>query len=132
MPGEGAIDMVVLAVHVGGNCSSDGYLTRAGGDRDPPAMGRRRSHQGVEGRASTDEDRAGRDIEIETVQFGHVEHESSGVLGGVAVRTPESSGDDSTVTRAEQQWRYGCCVSHVIDRCSTGRGQAPSGEQLHI
>ena len=104
--GEAAVDVVVLAVHVGRDRAADGDLARARGDRHEPAEGDHRAHERVEADAGVDPDDAVLEVDVvEPGERGRVEHGAAGVLGRVAVAAAESAGDQPPAPRAGETGR---------------------------
>ena|GEM_PF-7117731 len=88
--------MVVFAVDVGSDGTADGDLAGAGEDGDPEAVGEGGFHQLVEGDAGVYVNDGGVGVDaVNGVERLHVDDESTGVGGGVAVGAAAAAGDNT-------------------------------------
>src|SRR5690606_26923994 len=88
--GEPAVDVVVLAVDVGGDGAADGHVPGTGRDGDEPAERHHAAHDRVEAHARVDTDDPAVEVDLaEAGQHSGVEHGAARVLGGVAVAAAE-------------------------------------------
>ena len=121
---EGAGPMVALAVHVAGDRAADGDVPGPRGDREEPARGQQQPHQVVQGGAG----RRDHVVAVASYRTGQREqHDSPGVLGGVAVGPAEPPRDQAAGARRTEQG------GEVLGRGGHGvghhrRGPAPAGE----
>ena len=93
--GDAAVDVVVLAVHVGRQRAADGHEPGARRDGHEPAEWQQHPHQRVEAHAGVDPHDALLDVErTHCVEARRVDDGAARVLRGVAVGAAEPAGDE--------------------------------------
>ena len=94
--GEAAVEVVALAVHVGGDRAADGDLSSARRDVHEPAERDHRAHDRLEAHAGVDPHDAPLEVDVvEAGERGRVEHGAAGVLRSVAVAAAEAARDQA-------------------------------------
>ena len=113
---EAAVDVMVLAVDVGGDGPAHRHVAGAGGDGHEPAERDQALHEGLEADAGADGDLSGDEVgAVDGVEPGGVEDHAPGVLGGVAVAASEAAGDEPPVGRRRPTWRRPWPASTAVD-----------------
>ena len=121
--GEAAVDVVVLAVHVGGERAADGHEPRARRDGHEEAERERGADERVDAHARVDPRNAGVGVDVELVVEGAaVEHGAARVLRRVAVAAPEAPVRSARAARCARAARR-----HRARR--RGRRRAPRSER---
>ncbi len=127
VPGEGARDVVVLAVDVGPDRAADGDMAGAGRHRYEPAERQQHLHQSVQGDPRVAQHGAAGDVDgVDSVQARHVEHGAARVLRRVPVRPSQAPRDAPAGPPAPDGGR-GLLVRPWTDQTGGGgSGAAPS------
>ena len=95
---EAAGTVMVLAVDVATDRTADRHLSGAGQHRNPQALREGGLHQLVEADASVDVNDARGDVHrVDPVQCGHIDDQSTAVLGVVTIGPTQSAGDHPAV-----------------------------------
>ena len=122
---ERPVDVVVLAVHVGGDGPAEGDAPGPGRDRDEPALGHAQGEEVVVGVAGADLDQSvGADLG-DPPEAGVVDDDAARDLGRVAVAAPQAARDD----RAAGEGLGDLVLARRgDDRGRARRGPPPAGE----
>ena len=113
---ETSVHVVVLAVDVRRNGSADGHKPGARCDRNEPTEGNQAFHQGLQAHPARHPESSAFQVDGEDpVQPVHVDHDPTGVLGGVPVAATEAPGDDSPAVAGSGDLLH--------QAAETGRGQ---------
>ena len=126
---EAAVCMVVLPVHVGGDRPADRDLARAGGHGQEPALGKRPSHERVEGGARADLHLAVHVHAADVVEQSGVDDRAARRLGRVAVAPAQPSCDDAGVVGLREELGDLVVVPGRPDEPAGRAGTSPSTEQ---
>ena len=95
---EGTGGVVVLAVNIGADSSTDGDLPGAGKHRNPQPVGECGFHELVEGDATVDVGNSRVRVNgVDFIERSHVDDKTTAVLGRVAVGTAQTTGDHATL-----------------------------------
>lgn len=127
---DGGVDVVVLAVDVGGDRPAQGDVPGPGGDGKEVSSPQQVRHESAQAGAGRCGDLAAVGIEPgRPGEFGAVQDESAGGLGGVAVGTPQSAGQGPAWSGLGQRLGglFGGARAHHGG--GGGGGAAPPGEE---
>lgn len=130
VPGEGAGDVVVLAVDVRADRPAHRHIAGPGGDRHEPAQRQQHLHQPVQADPRLAGHRSGAGVDLaHPVQARGVQDGAARVLRRVAVR-PAQAARDAAARPAPAHDRHGLLHgAGVRDRRAGGGCPAPAGEE---
>ncbi|OIQ86447.1 hypothetical protein GALL_317100 [mine drainage metagenome] len=127
---EAAVDVVVLAMDVRGDRPADGHVARPRCHGYEETEGKQQPHELIEARTSLDVHLRPFDVHAENaVARRHVEHDTPGVLSGVAVAPPEPAGEHAALGRLRDQPTHGIVGGDGNDRRNCRAGAPPTGQR---
>ena len=126
---EASLDVMVLAVHVCGDCTADSDHPSTGSHWHEIASRHQSFQQGINADSGTCSGRAMHCVEINGVEGTHVEHGATTGLRCIAVRTPETARKNPAFTGLGDEIAQFVDGARLDDMRHTRCRATPAGQQ---